>query len=68
MYCPFCSLSFDGSEDGGNCPDCGAEYDYTGSWKKGEIVDDDGHHETGSDAGEGDALLDEMAHDDRFDW
>ena len=25
MYCPFCSLSFDGSEDGGSCPDCGAE-------------------------------------------
>jgi len=68
MFCPFCCLSFDGYEDRGSCPDCGAEYDYTGNWTKGRISDDDGHHETGSDAGEGDVLLDEMADDDRLDW
>jgi hypothetical protein len=68
MFCPFCGSSFDGFDDGGTCPDCGAKYDYTGSWTKGVISDDDGHHETGSDAGEGDVLIGEMADDDRFDW
>ena len=67
MYCPFCSLTFDGPEDGGSCPDCGSEYDYTGRWNKGNISDD-GHHETGADAGEGDVLLDDMTDNDRFDW
>ncbi len=28
MYCKVCGLSFVGPEDGGSCPDCGAEYDY----------------------------------------
>ena len=68
MYCPFCSLSFDGYDDGGECPDCGAKYDYTGHWTKGIVTDDDGHHETGSDAGEGDMLLDDMADVDETDW
>jgi len=59
MYCPFCGLSFDGPDDGGQYPDCGAKYDYTGQWTKGKVTDDDGDHETGSDATEGDFLLDQ---------
>jgi hypothetical protein len=66
MYCPFCSLTFDGPEHGGQCPHCGAEYNSLGEWKKGSssALSDDGHHETGSDASEGDYLLYEMEEDD----
>ena len=68
MYCPFCSSSFDGPDDGGQCPYCAAKYDHLGEWKKGaaSAFSDNGHHETGSDASEGDYLLYEME-DDSFD-
>jgi hypothetical protein len=66
MFCPFCRLSFDAPEDGGICPNCGAKYNSMGEWKKGSSspVIDDGHHETGSDASEGDFVLNEMEEDD----
>lgn len=39
MFCPFCNLSFDECEDGGECPDCGAKYDFTDHWTKAVTID-----------------------------
>lgn len=71
MYCFKCNWDYPTDPDfeltgEGICPGCGSKYGVTGS--RSILGDDDGHHETGSDAGEGDVLLDEMADDDRFDW
>jgi predicted amidophosphoribosyltransferase len=67
MFCPFCSASFDGDENVGICPDCGGENNSIGEWRKRSscAARDDGHHETGSDASEGDFLLYDME-DDEF--
>jgi hypothetical protein len=62
MFCPFCRSSFDAPEDGGKCPNCGAKYSSMGQWTKGPFPSNsgNGHHETGSDAGEDDILLNEL--------
>ena len=71
MYCSICNWdystdpSFELSGEG-ICPGCGAKYGLGGS--SSIQGDDDGDHETGGDAGDGDVLLDEMSDGDRFDW
>jgi len=72
MYCSRCKWDYPTDPDfelsgGGTCPECGAKYGVTGDYS-GTMNDDDGHHETGSDAGEGDMLLDEMDDEKEFDW
>jgi len=64
MYCSHCNWDFPTDPDfelsgGGTCPGCGSKYGAS---------DDGGHHETGSDGGEGDILLDEMDDEKDFDW
>jgi len=71
MYCPICDWDYPTDPDfelsgKGVCPGCGAKYGMTGT---GSLQEDDGHHETGADAGEGDSLLDEMMDEDaNFGW
>jgi hypothetical protein len=70
MYCSKCNWDYPTDPDfeltgQGICSGCGSKYGVYGSQS---ILGDDGHHETGSDAGEGDALLNEVVGDDRFDW
>jgi hypothetical protein len=69
MYCSKCNWDYPTDPDfeltgGGICPGCGNKYGVTG----GSAIqgDDDGHHETGSDAGESDVQLYDIADDDRF--
>jgi len=62
MYCPFCFSSFDGPDDGGKRPYCAAKYNHFGEWEKrsSSAFSDNGHHERGSDAIEGDYSLFEI--------
>jgi hypothetical protein len=72
MYCSHCNWDYPSDPDfelsgEGTCPGCGAKYSVKGTWSD-DVNDDDGHHETGSDAGEGDRLLYEMVDEKEFDW
>ena len=70
MYCSKCNWDYPTDPNfelfgEGICPGCGAKYSVSGS--NSIQTDDDGHHETGSDAGEGDALLNDIT-DNEFDY
>ena len=68
MYCSKCNWDYPTDPDfeltgEGTCPGCGNKYGVIGGRA---ILGDDGHHETGSDAGESDVLLYDIADDDMF--
>jgi hypothetical protein len=69
MYCSKCNWDYPTDPDfelfgEGICSGCGTKYSVSGS--NSIQGDDDGYHETGSDAGENDFFLYEM--DDKLDY